>query len=82
MHGVIWCIWPFVVKSEAHSLMLRQLRLNQGESMTVSKLSETRYGCDDSWPAMLPGVVVFSFSLSEAVHTTMHTTKQVECLDW
>jgi len=42
-------------------------------------------GRDDSWPAMLPSVVVFSFSLSKAVHMTMHTTKQavlVECLDW
>jgi len=45
-------------------------------------------GCDDSWPTMMPSVVVFFFSFSEAVHTTMHTTytmKQavpVECLDW
>jgi len=42
-------------------------------------------GRDDSWPATVPSVVVFSFSFSEAVHTTMHTTKQavpVECIDW
>jgi len=45
-------------------------------------------GRDNSWPAMVPRVVVFSFSFSEAVHTLMHkmyTTKQavlVECLDW
>jgi len=45
-------------------------------------------GRDDSWPATVPNVVVFSFSFSEAVYTTMHTmytTKQavpVEWLDW
>jgi len=42
-------------------------------------------GCDDSWPATVPSVVVFSFTFSEAVHTTMYTMKQavpVECLDW
>jgi len=36
-------------------------------------------GCDDSWLAKVPSVAVFSFSFSEAVHTTMHTmytTKQ------
>jgi len=44
-------------------------------------------GRDDSWPAMVPSVVVFTFAFSEAVHTTIHTmymTKQavpVECLD-
>jgi len=45
-------------------------------------------GRDDSWPATVPSVIVFSFSFREAVHTTMqtmYTTKQavqVECLDW
>jgi len=39
---------------------------------------------DDSWPATVPNVVVISFSFSEAVHTTMYTTRRavpVECLD-
>jgi len=42
-------------------------------------------GRDDSWSAMVPSVVVFSFCFSEAVNTmmnAMYTTKQVECLDW
>jgi len=30
-------------------------------------------GRDESWPTTVPNVVVFSFSFSEAVHTTMHT---------
>jgi len=41
-------------------------------------------GRDDSWPAMVPNMVVF-FSFSEAVHTTMYMMKQavlVKCLDW
>jgi len=43
---------------------------------------------DDSWPATVPSVFVFSFSFSEAVYMMMHTvytTKQavpVECLEW
>jgi len=43
---------------------------------------------DDSWPTTMPIMVVFSFSFSEALHTTMntmYTMKQavpVECLDW
>jgi len=55
--------------------------------LTVKKVSSV-VGRDDSWPATVPSVVVFSFSFSEAVHTTTHTmytTKQampVECLDW
>jgi len=30
-------------------------------------------GRDNSWPAMVPNVVVISFYFSEAVHTMMHT---------
>jgi len=58
-------------------------KVQEVESVATIKKVSSVMGRDNNWSAAVP--VVVSYSLSEAVHTTMYTTKQtvpVECLDW